>query len=335
MKPVTMADVAQKAQVSKSTVSQYLNKRYDYMSEQTKLRVEEAIKELGYQPNIVARSLKQKSTKTIGVIVANILHTFSTEVSRAVEDVCHEEDFHTIICNADDDPVKEKRYIEMLRAKQVDGLIVFPTGDNRELYKRMLDEKYPLVFVDRAVPDIPASSIMLNNEKASELAVEHFVQKGHERIAIMTTSFIDKITPRYERVEGYKKALHNRKIEVKEEYIQCVDPDLIASSLKEMLALPEAPDCIIAGNDFVLKEVLRFSKQQSLNIPKDLSVISIDDVPYASFYNPPITAVAQPTFKMGKMAAELLLDKIKKNKVRDDQPEYRFEPKLMIRESVN
>ncbi|WP_347548633.1 substrate-binding domain-containing protein [Pseudalkalibacillus hwajinpoensis] len=334
MKPVTMADVAKKAQVSKSTVSQYLNKRYDYMSEKTKLRVEEAIKDLGYQPNIVARSLKQKSTKTIGVIVANILHTFSTEVSRAVEDACHGEDFHTIICNADDDPVKEKRYIEMLRAKQVDGLIIFPTGDNRELYKKMLDENYPLVFLDRSVPDIPASSIMLNNEKASELAVDHFVRKGHKHIAIMTTSFIDNISPRYERVEGYKKALHSRDIEIKEEYIQCVEPDLIASSLKEMLALPMPPDCIIAGNDFVLKEVLRFSKQQSLNIPDDLSVIGIDDVPYASFYTPPITAVAQPTFKMGKMAAELLLDKINKNKMKDNQPEYRFEPKLMIRESV-
>ncbi|MFK3960698.1 LacI family DNA-binding transcriptional regulator [Guptibacillus hwajinpoensis] len=335
MRTVTMADVAKKAQVSKSTVSQYLNKRYDYMSEKTKVRIEEAIKELGYQPNIVARSLKQKSTKTIGVIVANILHTFSTEVSRAVEDVCHEKGFHTIICNADDDPVKEKRYIEMLRAKQVDGLIIFPTGNNRELYKQMLDEEYPLVFLDRLVPDIPASSIMLNNEKASELAVEHFVRKGHKRIAIMTTSFIDNISSRYERVEGYKKALIERNIELKEDYIQCVDPDLIASSLEKMLALPSPPDCIIAGNDFVLKEVLRFAKQQSLRIPEDLSVIGIDDVPYASFFTPPITAVAQPTFKMGKMAAEILLDKINKTTRINDQPEYRFEPKLMIRESVN
>ncbi|KMM36850.1 LacI family DNA-binding transcriptional regulator [Guptibacillus hwajinpoensis] len=335
MKPVTMADVARKAQVSKSTVSQYLNKRYDYMSEQTKVRVEEAISELGYQPNIVARSLKQKSTKTIGVIVANILHTFSTEVSRAIEDVCHGEDFHTIICNADDDPVKEKRYIEMLRAKQVDGLIVFPTGDNRDLYKKMLDEQYPLVFLDRSVPDIPASSIMLNNEKAIELAVDHFVQKGNERIAIMTTSFIDKVTPRYERVEGYKKALRNRNIEVNEEYIQCVDPEIIPLTLKQMLALSTPPDCIIAGNDFVLKEILRFSKQESLSIPEDLSVIGIDDVPYASFYNPSITTVAQPTFKMGKMAAELLLEKIKKKQVQDDLSEYRFEPTLMVRESVN
>src|SRR5699024_7590258 len=130
VKRVTISDVAQHAGVSKSTVSQYLNRRYDYMGKNTKEKIESAIKELEYSPNMVARSLKQKSSTTIGVIVANILHVFSTQVIRAIEDFCHDKGFHVIVCNADDNPNKEKTYIDMLRAKQVDGIIAFPTGDN-------------------------------------------------------------------------------------------------------------------------------------------------------------------------------------------------------------
>ncbi|MGP4076260.1 LacI family DNA-binding transcriptional regulator [Halobacillus sp. K22] len=334
MKKITIADVANQAAVSKSTVSQYLNERYDYMGEKTKDRIKKAIEELGYQPNIVARSLKQKSTKTIGVIVANILHTFSTEVSRAIEDVCNEEGFHTIVCNADDDPVKEKRYIEMLRAKQVDGLIIFPTGNNRELYQRMLDEKYPVVFLDRSVPDIPVSSIMLENEVASELAVDHFVEKNHRRIALITTSIIDSITPRLERLKGYQNALKKHGIAENENYISSVAPQEVQTALGQMLGQNQPPDAILAGNDLVLMEILKYVKQKDLRIPEDLAIIGIDDVSFASFYTPTITTVAQPTFKMGKMSADLLLNKIKQNKIRDDRPDYRFKPTLMIRESV-
>ncbi len=209
MKTITIEDVAQHAKVSKSTVSQYLNKRYDYMSEKTKERIEETIQELGYHPNIVARSLKQKTTSTIGVIVANILHAYSTQVIRAIEDTCHEYDFHIIVCNADDNPEKEKKYIEMLRAKQVDGIIIFPTGGNVTLYQRMLDENYPIVFIDRLVPNIPISSFMLDNEKASKLAIDYFVSKGYERIGMITTSIIKNISPELNGLMDIKRLYKN------------------------------------------------------------------------------------------------------------------------------
>src|SRR5690606_30214000 len=111
------------------------------------------------------RSLKQKSTTTIGVITANILHVFSTQVIRAIEDFCNQQDFHVILCNADDDPEKEKKYIDMLRAKQVDGIIIFPTGSNVQSYQQMIKENFPIVFVDRHVPGIKASAILLDNVK--------------------------------------------------------------------------------------------------------------------------------------------------------------------------
>jgi LacI family kdg operon repressor len=333
MKAITITDVAKHAEVSKSTVSQYLNQRYDYMGEKTKKRIEKVIKELGYQPNIVARSLKQKSTSTIGVIVANILHAFSTQVIRAIEDICHEYDFHIIVCNADEDPRKEKGYINMLRAKQVDGIIIFPTGDNVSLYQKMVMEEYPVVFVDRSVPGEAISSIMLDNEKAAKLAVQHFIDKGYQRIGIITTSIMQNVTPRIERISGYKKTLQENGLPIVEDYMKSLELHQIQDGLKEMLSLEKPPQAILAGNDLALIEILKYVKEKDnqLKIPLNLDLIGIDDVPFASFYSPPLTTVAQPTFEMGKKAAELLLNKIRKDDVEEHNPIYRFEPKLIIR----
>jgi LacI family transcriptional regulator, kdg operon repressor len=333
MKRITISDVAQHAEVSKSTVSQYLNKRYDYMAPRTKERISKAIEELGYQPNIVARSLKQKSTSTIGVIVANILHTFSTQTIRAVEDICNEQGFHIIVCNADDNPEKEREYIEMLRAKQVDGLIIFPTGGNIDLYERMVNEKYPLVFVDRIVDGLATSSIMLNNESAVKLAVDHFTDKGYERIGIMTTSLERHVTPRVERINGYKKALREKGIPVREEYIKSLELELLQDGLHDMLSSEEPPRALIAGNDLTLIEILRYIKSNAISLPEDLALIGIDDVSFASLFTPELTTIAQPTFEMGKQAAELLLNKIKNPDFIEEKNVYRFEPKLMVRHS--
>lgn len=331
MKAITIVDVAQNAKVSKSTVSQYLNNRFDYMGEDTKQRIAKTIKELGYHPNIVARSLKLKSTATIGVIVANILHTFSTEVIRAVEDICHEFDFHIIVCNADDDPKKEKKYIDMLRAKQVDGLIILPTGDNISMYKDLIKEKYPIVFIDRSVSGISIPSVMLDNDKASQLAVEYFIEKGLKKIAIITTSIILNITPRIERIKGYKKALLQNDIPINENYIKSLELHKIQAGIKEMLSSENPPQAILAGNDLAFIEILKYMKENNMEIYGDLFVIGIDDIPFASFYNPALTTIAQPTFEMGKKAAELLLSKIKKDDVEADNKIYRFEPKIIIR----
>ncbi|WLD93338.1 LacI family DNA-binding transcriptional regulator [Alkalihalobacillus sp. AL-G] len=333
MKTVTISDVAKHAEVSKSTISQYLNKRYDYMAEKTKQRIEAAIEDLGYQPNIVARSLKQKSTTTIGVIVANILHEFSTQVIRAIEDVCHELDFHIIVCNADDDPTKEKKYIDMLRAKQVDGLIIFPTGDNVALYKRMISINYPVIFVDRSVPDVPVPSIMLDNEMASKVAVEHFIEKGYRRIGIVTTSIIKNVSPRVERINGYKKALKEKGLPVVPEYIQSLEIDQIQTGLKQMFESADPPEAILAGNDLALIEILKYTKEHQIKTPESLALIGIDDVSFASFYSPSLTTIAQPTFEMGKKAAELLLEKIQKRDDEHTQHVHRFEPTLIERSS--
>lgn len=332
MKTVTMADVAKKANVSKSTVSQFVNGRYEFMSVETKERLKTIIKELNYKPNYVAKSLKQKKTSTIGVVVANILHTFSTQVIRAIEDHCNTENIHVIVCNADDKPLKEQNYIEMLRAKQVDGLILFPTGGNVDLYRAMENEPFPLVFVDRIVEETTISTILLDNHTASEMLVDHLVEGGYKRIAFATTTLVGKLTPRVERLEGYKSGLLKHSLPILEQNYIGVKRDEMNREFTVMFNSAQPPDSIICGNDLTLLEALKFFKQKQMNIPDDVAVVSIDEVPYSEIFNPSLTTVSQPAFEIGKNAAELLMKKVK-GEVLKENPIVRYPPQLIVRES--
>jgi LacI family transcriptional regulator, kdg operon repressor len=333
MRKITISDVAKQANVSKSTISQYLNKRYDYMSEKTREKIDETIKKLNYQPNFVARSLKQKSTFTVGVIVANILHTFSTHIIRSIEDFLNEQDFHIIVCNADDQPEKERKYIEMLRAKQVDGIIIFPTGGNIDVYEQMKEDHFPIVFMDRTIEHLDIQSVLLDNQEASRLAIDEFVKSGISRIAIITTSLIRKTTPRIERIEGYKQALLSHGLEINPAYIQSADADELPSVINQLFEMDSPPQAILAGNDIALIEVLKFIHDRQLKIPEDVSVIGIDEVPFANFFTPPITTVAQPAKEMAREAVERLLGQIKGDHPQEEPVIKRFEPYLIVRKS--
>ena len=335
MKTITIADVAKHAKVSKSTISQYLNKRYEYMGLDTKKRIETTIEELGYQANIVARSLKMKQTSTIGVIVANILHTFSTQIIRAIEDFCNENDFHVIVCNADDDPEKEKKYINMLRAKQVDGLIIFPTGGNYELYTETEKQDFPLVFIDRIVEGLTIDTLLLDNRHAMELAVNHFIERGHSRIGIITTSLIKNVTPRVERISGFKQVMNKYKLNVEEDWVKGLELKDIQNGLRRMLSLQNSPTALIAGNDLAMMEILRFTQTNKINIPNKIALIGVDELTFANIFTPPLTTISQPAYEMGNKAAMLLLNKAK-NKERGggESNIYRFKGELILRSST-
>ncbi|SDQ20834.1 transcriptional regulator, LacI family [Virgibacillus subterraneus] len=330
---MTIADVAEKAEVSKSTVSQFLNERFEYMGEETRTRVQNAISELEYQPNVVARSLKKKSTSTIGVIVANILHAYSTQVIRAIENVCNDNGFSTIICNADDNPEKEKKYIETLLAKQVDGLIVVPISGNLGTYDKLLKQNYPIVFLDRLVDGLNTDTVLLDNERASELAVSHLLKNGYKDIAIVTTSLVDNVTPRVERINGYKSTLKANGITVRPEFIRGMELNSFNQGLDALFSLDKKPDAIISGNDLTLMEILKYTFENDIEIGKDIGLITIDEVSFGPIHSPPLTTIAQPTFEMGKEVATILLKKIKDKKIKDPVI-HRHEPSIIIRNST-
>ncbi|BDG36195.1 LacI family DNA-binding transcriptional regulator [Geobacillus sp. 44B] len=333
MKKVTMADVAKLANVSKSTVSQYLNKRYEYMSEETRKRIARAIEELGYQPNIIARSLKQKTTATIGVIVFNILHMLTIQVLHAIEEACQERGFHVIVSNSDDDPEKEKKYIDMLLAKQVDGLIVFTTGKNEDVYQRLVEERFPLVFVDRMVPGVEADAILLDNKRAAALAVEYLASHGYERIGAVAPPLASHVVPRMERIEGFRQALTEKGLPVIADYFVTAEISSIQRELAKLFASGRPPEALFAINDLTLMKILHFVKNNGIHVPDDLALISIDDVPFADIYTPTLTTIAQPTFAMGKKAAERLFLQIARKQKHKPQI-FRFPPTLIERKSV-
>ncbi|WP_040205786.1 LacI family DNA-binding transcriptional regulator [Neobacillus jeddahensis] len=325
MEKVTMADVAKAAGVSKSTVSQFLNKRFEYMGEKTKQKIAEAIDTLGYQPNYIARSLKQKRTSMVGIIVANIMHYFSTEVSRAIEDFCHHHDLHAIVCNADDDPEKEKKYIEMLRAKQVDGLIIFPTGQNNELYERLINQDYPVVFVDRKVENVRGFSIVTDNQDSTYKAIQQFVAQGHRNIAFAVQPLT--VSTRKERFQGYQKALLDAGLEMNPEFIVESDISEMKAKLERLFSMEDRPTAIFCGNDRVFLVAVEALKDKGIKIGKDIELVVFDNIPFAPLLETPITFIVQPASEMGTKAAELLFEQM--NKVERDPVEIVFQSKLM------
>ncbi|MCZ8514478.1 substrate-binding domain-containing protein [Paenibacillus filicis] len=330
MEKITIADVASKAGVSKSTVSQFLNQRYEYMGTDTRKKIEEAIAALGYRPNALARGLKQKRTSTIGVIVANIMVHLSTEICRAIEDFFQEQDMNVILCNTDEDADKEKKYIEMLLAKQVDGIILFPTGNNGALYKKLIKQQFPLVFVDRKVEGLKVDTVVVNNRESVYEAVSHLHSQGHRRIAMIAPPLT--ISSRMERMEGYKQALKDLGLEGDPELGISAEIPNIRSRLELLFAKDRVPTAIIGANDLVLLEVLDFVKQRAIRVPEELALIVFDNIPFAHLSTPSLTTISQPSKDMGRKAAELLLQQIR-TPGESEPKEHRFECRLIIRES--
>ncbi|MBC1435580.1 LacI family transcriptional regulator [Listeria rocourtiae] len=331
-KSITIEDVAKKAGISKSTVSQYLNKRYEYMSQGTREKIEQIIHELNFHPNESARNLKNKKTTLVGIVVANIRHAFSTEMIRIIENALEEQDIYVIICNSDDNPEKEEHHIRALLSRKVDALIIFPTETNATIYQQVVEEEITVVFIDRIVEGLCVDTILLDNHTAASLAVSKLVTGGHRKIAMFTLPTKSAISPRIERIEGYKASLNACGIPFKTDFLYSGELHTLQTGLTKMFQLKEKPNALIAGNDLVLREILHFLKVQKLTIPTDVAVIGIDDVSYADIYQPSLTTIAQPTEKMGLKVAEIILNRLESKK-KKEAGVYRFVPELKQRDS--
>ena len=177
MGAVTMKDVAERAGVSATTVSHVINKTR-FVSEEVRARVLQAMEELNYQPNAIARSLRQKATHTIGLIISDISNPFFTSLVRGVEDVANKKGYNLILCNTDEKPEKEQMYLHILRQKQVDGIIMAPTGGNYEYINDLVKKRFPIVFIDRYLDGIEAPAVLVNNEEGAYQATRN--QLGNE-----------------------------------------------------------------------------------------------------------------------------------------------------------
>ena len=329
--PATMKDVAAHAAVSVATVSAVLNGN-KYVSSGLTQRVRESIKQLGYERNSLAQGLKMQTSHAIGLIISDITNPFFTSVVRGVEDVANTRNFSLILGNTDEDLKKEKSYIRLLESKRADGLIVAVTAGSHEYLHAWPAQHLPLVSIDRSLFALGIDSVLVDNVAGACKAVEHLITLGHRRIGVVTG--IPGITTTEERLTGYKQALEAHGIPFDPTLVAVADSRVEGGKFGTLQLLTQGtahPTAFFVMNGLMVIGALQAITKVGLRCPQDIALVGFDDFEWAAVMHPRLTTVRQPTYEIGRRAAQLLFERLEK---RDSVPqEVRLLPQLIIRES--
>lgn len=326
-----MRDVAEQAGVSVTTVSHVINNSRP-VSPETRLRVEQALQVLGYQPNVLARSLRRGKTNTIGVILPDNANPYFAEVVRGIEDASFSQGYSVILCNSDNDLAKERLYTNVLIEKQVDGIIFVAAGISDENIQNLSSRGVPAVLVDRQVPGVQLDSVVADNLDGGIMATRHLLDLGHTSIACIAGP--QGVPSSKERVAGFLQALEAADLEAGPD--QVVEGDFQYQggyeAAQQLSQADSPPTAIFACNDLMAIGAYRYAHENKLPIPQDISIIGFDDIHLASYTNPPLTTVRQSKAEMGSKAADLLIERIGNRKL---SPRQEIIPvQLVVRSST-
>jgi len=326
----TIKDVAELAGVHPSTVSRVINDD-SRISKKTKSKVLLIIKKLGYTPNAIARGLKTKRTHTLGMLIPDITNPFFAEIARGVEDTANKNNFNVILCNTDDKLKKERTYLEILRGKRVDGLILGTAHIKDKSILELEEKKFPYILVSRNIEGLDKNCIIVDDVGGGTIATEHLIKLGHRKIAHITGPL--KVRASINRLEGYKLALKKYQIEYKEELVEEGDFRINGGyqAMKKFLKLSKPPTAIFSANDLLALGAMQAIQKKKYHVPKDFSIIGFDDIRLASFVYPPLTTIRQPMLEIGKLAVKMLLRIIEGGEF--NQRKIVLKSKLIIRES--
>ncbi|MCL5073881.1 MAG: LacI family transcriptional regulator [Actinobacteria bacterium] len=312
---ITIRDVAKKAKTSIATVSAVINSSA-FVSQDLKSRVETAISELGFIPNVFARSLKSKRSYLIGIMVSDIRNIYYPEFYRGIEDFFKKKGYNLILCNSDNSEELEKENLQILAQKRVDGIIAtisnIGTLNEAEFY---FNSGIPFV-VTEVYPSDPAklhfSLVKVDSINGARKATQHLIDNGYKKIAII--AHYATYHGFQERLDGYLAALKDNNINIREDYIKVGGLSNIeaASLTHELLKNPDQPEAIFATNNRMVLGVLEALREKNLHVPEDMAVVVFDDFEWAPYMDPPLTAVRQPVYNTGMMAAKELLRRIEK-----------------------
>jgi len=331
IKTATIKDIAKALGVSVATVSRALTGSYEVNAE-TKQKVMEKAKELRYKPNVHARNLLKKKTSMIGVVVPEFITFFFPEIIIGIQDVMNKAGYQVLICQSNESSKQERQNIEMLEDSMVDGIIVSVAKESRnmDLYEALINRHMPMVFVNRVLPDLEASQVIIDDRKWAFKATEHLIKCGYKRIAHLAGNEHLSVTQR--RIQGYIEALETYGLPVQERLIMHVgvQQDRAKVGVDYLMSLKEKPDAIFAVNDPVAIGAVLELRKRELKVPEDVAIVGFSESPIGKIMD--LTSVAQPTFQIGYAAAELLLKKINDP---DSPVETRIlEAKLNIRNST-
>ncbi len=329
---LTLKDIARKAKVSIKTVSRVINDE-PMVSENTRSRVKSVIEELGYQPNLIARSLKKRKSNAIGIILPDIGNPAFTEMVKGCMDSLNSKGYYTFLGSYEDDTNKEEEFIRDFNSMFIDGLIIIPSiTESRDI---SIFEKIncPMVFIDREIDGLNMDTVISENLNGVYRATKHLIKKGHKKIIFL--GGLKTVKPAKKRFEGWKKALDEKNLFI-EDLVFWGSFSIESGYLMMSQALEKLDniDAVFAGNDIVALGAMNAIKDKNLDIPDDISIIGYDDMFFSQYLNPSLSSVAAKLFILGKTAAELLLKRIK-NPVDIKPKRIVIESDLILRDSVS
>jgi len=325
-------DIARIAKVSTSTVSLAIRNSAK-INEATKLRVQAVAKQLNYKPNHIARSLVQKKTNAIGVILPSSLNPIYIETNALIEKAAFERGYDTFAYFIDEDPLRERRFLEKIYEQQVDGLVMIPAYPdvNRDYYSALAESRVPVVIRDEIEWLSDVDSVSIDMEKGGYDAVKHLLALGHARIACVTTAFA--VGRKLGRLRGYRKALAEHGIEFDETLVRSCGTQLADGYkvTKEILAMKDRPSAIFMQCDLLAMGAFSAIREEGLKVPDDISLVGFDDINFAPYLESPLTTVAHPKEKVAMALVETLMNRIEN---RDIEPRHIVvTPELIVRKS--
>jgi LacI family transcriptional regulator len=302
---VNHKDVANRAGVSVATVSYVINNGPRPVSLEARQKVEAAVAELGYYPNEVARSLRLQQSSTIGVVIPRFTNPVYGEIVRDLESVCSEAGFLVLLCNSEREQAREQKFVQMLRAKHVDGVVITPDHDPLELIGPLLKARIPVVVLEHDLPGV--NCIAIDELAGGRMATQHLLDLGHRRIAMLKHAPTSALSS--QRLIGYQKALEAAGI--------TFDPKLVLEcegnhrggelAMRELLKLEHPPTAVFAHNDVLAIGAYHAIREAGLSVPEDISVVGYDDITSAAYLAPPLTTVHSPKAEMGALAGQTIL----------------------------
>lgn len=331
----TLKEVAKRANVSVGTVSNVLNETAK-VSNPIRERVMIAIRELEYHPNHVARSLKIRATKMLGMIVSDITNPFFSQMVRGAEDAALKRNYLLLTFNTDDHVEREKQVLSVLRSRQVDGalLVVAPSNERPAHIADAIASGLPVVCLDRLPLEIRVDSVTVDNVAATQECIRHLIFQGHTEIAIITGSL--SLETAIERLQGYKKALQEAGISVKQDLI-CEGnfrEETGYQLTRKILARRNRPSALFVSNSLMSLGALKAIEELELRCPGQIALATFDDLPLTEVFHPHLTAVSQPTFSIGYAGAELLIQRIEAKRAAESPVAIRLPTQLKVREST-
>jgi DNA-binding LacI/PurR family transcriptional regulator len=329
---VTIKQIAVLARVSTATVSHVLNATA-YVSPKLRERVKRVVRELNYQPDYMARGLRTRKSRTVGMIIPNITNPFFPAQVRGVEDVLHREGYNLIVGNSDYDLQREEAYFRTFGARRVDGLVlvITPTRPPHYLQNHNFEEM-PVVYIDRFYRGAGGDAVLADNIAGSQQAVSHLLELGHQRIGVITGPLHMLMARR--RLLGYQRAFRAKGLAVEQELVRegAFDTQSGYEQAMVLLRLTPRPTAIFACNGLMTVGCLRAIAEVNLRCPEDLALVSFDDLEWFAHMRPGISAVRNPAYELGATAAELLVRRMSGSF--SGPPQRRIlETQLVLRES--